>query len=419
MNSAWTSPPVARDLQSHSTWVFGELEDSMHGPSAAWIQRGCSQILRCRSSGRPLALRPFNGLESVASAQFETSREQEPGRSAEEAPTADGPCLATWPVPVTQTGLRGPLDTDQVGKPARTGEGRAAEWAERLCNGGGGHASLLILQAGRGVPYGRELLPPGGEGQRLGRSFRFCVLLDLDSRPKGHLVHFTVDLRSPNAGPGTAMDAPPHGFCCPELIPSRARDASVSVGTAVDLRGGQTFLSPSAVQPLGSRYPLCVALFHVALQVSDVQLWSRALDARPLWIAWILAIGEAEVFRHLSFDVRYRLLCAAAVMPVCRESDVPRRIECVLDQDACSIGFQPEILSQGPQQQSRCSQANGGPRKPDTEDVREQAPCPGRPWLAVGIKSRLLPSGRPPAFPPVVQSPSPLLLAVPANPAPI
>lgn len=86
----------------------------------------------------------------MASAQFETSREQEPGQSAEEAPTADGPCLATWPVPVTQTGLRGPLDTDQVGKPARTGEGRAAEWAERLCNGGGGHASLLILQAGGG-----------------------------------------------------------------------------------------------------------------------------------------------------------------------------------------------------------------------------------------------------------------------------
>ncbi|KAI4539918.1 hypothetical protein MG293_010313 [Ovis ammon polii] len=248
-------------------------------------------------------------------------------------------------------------------------------------------------QPRRGVPYGRELLPPGGEGQRLGRSFRFCVLLDLDSRPKGHLVHFTVDLRSPNAGPGTAMDAPPHGFCCPELIPSRARDASVSVGTAVDLQGGpgpvqafqlwlavMTFLSPSAVQPLGSRYPLCVALFHVALQVSDVQLWSRALDARPLWIAWILAIGEAEVFRHLSFDVRYRLLCAAAVMPVCRESDVPRRIECVLDQDACSIGFEPEILSQCPQQQSRCSQANWGPRKPDTEDVKALLPFS---WLCL------------------------------------
>lgn len=60
-------------------------------------------------------------------------------------------------------------------------------------------------------------------------------------------------------------------------------------------------------------------------QVSDVQLWSRALDARPLWITWVLAIGEAEVFRHPSFDVRYRLLCAAAVMPVCSESDVPRR----------------------------------------------------------------------------------------------
>ncbi|KAI4581802.1 hypothetical protein MJG53_009327 [Ovis ammon polii x Ovis aries] len=151
-----------------------------------------------------------------------------------------------------------------------------------------------------------------------------------------------------------------------EISEQRAGDRCLSHGE-VSLPSGrlttrqgdsqeQTFLSWSAVQPLGSRYPLCVALFHVALQVSDVQLWSRALDARPLWIAWILAIGEAEVFRHLSFDVRYRLLCAAAVMPVCRESDVPRS----------------EILSQGPQQQSHCSQANWGPRKPDAEDVSQQ-----------------------------------------------
>ena len=47
-------------------------------------------------------------------------------------------------------GLRGPPDADQVGKPARTGEGGAAEWAEWLCNGGGGHASPRILQAGEG-----------------------------------------------------------------------------------------------------------------------------------------------------------------------------------------------------------------------------------------------------------------------------
>ena len=68
--------------------------------------------------------------------------------------------------------------------------------------GGGGSYTLSpnFLFPGRGVPYGRELLPLGGEGQRLGRSFRFCVLLDLDSRPKGQLVHFTLDLRSTNAG---------------------------------------------------------------------------------------------------------------------------------------------------------------------------------------------------------------------------
>ena len=37
----------------------------------------------------------------------------------------------------------------------------------------------------------------------------------------------------------------------------------------------QTFLSPSAVQPLGSHSSLCVALFHVALQVRPF-LWLRA-----------------------------------------------------------------------------------------------------------------------------------------------
>lgn len=30
MSSAWTSLPVTRDLQNHSAWVFGELEDYMH-----------------------------------------------------------------------------------------------------------------------------------------------------------------------------------------------------------------------------------------------------------------------------------------------------------------------------------------------------------------------------------------------------
>ena len=49
------------------------------------------------------------------------------------------------------------------------------------------------------------------------------------------------------------------------------------------------------------------------------------VDACPLWITWVLAFGEAEVFRLLSFDVRYRLLCAATFMPVCSASDVPRR----------------------------------------------------------------------------------------------
>ena len=57
-----------------------------------------------------------------------------------------------------------------------------------------------FLVPGRGVPCGRELLPPGGEGQGLGCSFLFCVLLDLDSRPKGHLAYFTLDLHSTNAG---------------------------------------------------------------------------------------------------------------------------------------------------------------------------------------------------------------------------
>ncbi|KAI4565652.1 hypothetical protein MJT46_009027 [Ovis ammon polii x Ovis aries] len=219
-------------------------------------------------------------------------------------------------------------------------------------------------QPRRGVPYGRELLPPGGEGQRLGRSFRFCVLLDLDSRPKGHLVHFTVDLRSPNAGMLSSVRGDHLGHRDSAPAP-RPTEQEIS-----EQRAGDRCLSHGEVSLPSGR--LTTRQGDSQEQVSDVQLWSRALDARPLWIAWILAIGEAEVFRHLSFDVRYRLLCAAAVMPVCRESDVPRRIECVLDQDACSIGFEPEILSQCPQQQSRCSQANWGPRKPDTEDVNQQ-----------------------------------------------
>ena len=97
------------------------------------------------------------------------------------------------------------------------GDVQTAAWCPSVCplrlrpqppwdytwDGGGGFSYILspnFLFPGRGVPSRRELLPPGGEGQRLGRSCLFCALLDLGCRPKGHLVQLTLDPRSTHAG---------------------------------------------------------------------------------------------------------------------------------------------------------------------------------------------------------------------------